>query len=74
MTTQYTSLSREEWIERYAARLVERSGVAEDFALDAAKIGAEYYASSERAAGNALSWDCPEDEADEEMSNWTDDE
>ena len=72
-------ITRDEWIRRYAERVRQRAG--SDGADDAADAGADAYEESERAAGNAVVWwggpsgtdNTPEDEADEEMSYWTDD-
>ena len=74
-------IPREEWQRRYAARIMKRAGWPEHAAIDAAKVGAEWYEEQERSCGNAVVWrggpsgadNSPEDQADEEMSYWTDD-
>jgi hypothetical protein len=80
------SMTREEWIRRYAARIVEVCGPdvtlkpgerpIEIYAQEAAEVGA---ASALELDGPAwenptMAWDTPEEAADEEMSNWDNDE
>jgi len=80
-SNQLGVISQEEWTRRYAARIMEQADWPEHAAMNAARVGAEEYERSERAAGNAVEWwggpggmiDTPEDCADEEMSYWTDD-
>jgi hypothetical protein len=80
-SNQLGVISRDEWVRRYAARIMEKAAWAEDAAMMAAEAGAKEYERDERAAGNAVGWwggpggmlDTPEDSADEEMSYWTDD-
>jgi len=75
-------ITREEWVRRYAARIQQRAGWTEEEAAEAARVGAEAYEEQERGCGNAVVWwggpsganNTPEDEADEEMSYWSDDE
>lgn len=75
------SISRAEWERRYAARVRQRAGWTEEEAAEAARDGADEYERNERAAGNVLTWqdktgagaNSPEDEADEEMSYWSND-
>jgi len=58
------------WRERYITRLMQRGGLSRGEAV------ANYEAMSGSTGEDAL-WsldDDPEDAADEEMSNWTDDE
>lgn len=70
-----STADREEWIRRYAARVRQQAGWSLPEAEEAARVGAEVYAASERAAGNAVVW-ClgltlgPEHYADDEMSYW----
>ena len=74
-------IPREEWERRYAARIMERAGWPEHAAIAASKAGSEAYEEKERGCGNAVVWwggpsgadNTPEDQADEEMSYWTDD-
>ena len=74
-------ISRDEWKRRYAARIMERAGWDECPAIAASEAGAEAYEEQERGCGNAVIWwggpsganNTPEDEADDEMSYWTDD-
>lgn len=74
-------IPREEWERRYAARIMERAGWPEHAAIAASKADAEAHEESERGCGNAVVWwggpsganNTPEDEADAEMSYWTDD-
>lgn len=72
-TTQNFNLSRDEWERRYAARLMSRGGMEERIAMACARGASEEFESDERAAGNVLSWDEPEEMADEEMSYWEND-
>jgi hypothetical protein len=73
-------ITRDEWVRRYAQRVTERAGP--DGAEDAAEVGADAYEEQERRCGVAVVWwggpsgahNTPEDEADEEMSYWTNDE
>jgi len=58
-----TKLTRDEWMRRYAAHLVEVGGLEQARADEFAEAGAD------------LGWeddDLPEDAADEEMSYWGD--
>jgi len=72
-------ITRDEWVRRYAERIRQKAGA--EGADDAAHVGAEEYERHEHAAGNAVVWwggpsnanNTPEDEADEEMSYWTND-
>jgi len=74
-------IPRATWEERYAAQVRKRAGWTPAEADECARVGAIAYEESERAAGNAVVWwggpsganNTPEDEADEEMSYWTDD-
>ena len=71
-------IGRAEWEHRYAARVRQRTGWTLELAAECARVGAEAYAQSERAAGNVVMFEAsadstPESEADEEMSYWTDD-
>lgn len=74
-------ISREEWVRRYAARVRQRAGWTPEESAECARVGAEEYERNERAAGNAVAWiggpvgrlETPEEQADEEMSYWTDD-
>lgn len=68
-----TTLTRDEWMRRYAARVMERAGWEEHQAIHASRAAAEAFKQDELAVGNALAWEAPEEAADEEMSNWTDD-
>lgn len=58
-------MTREEWTRRYAARIKERAGVDDDFALQCAEVGATEY---QRENGDV--WAEPEEEADIELSYW----
>lgn len=53
-------ITKDEWKSRYARRLVERGGLDEPTAAEAA----------ESAIDDADDWLTPEDAADEEMSCW----
>ena len=68
--TQNTTMTREEWTRRYAARLVEVSGIeqtrADEFAEIAALQNIEFN-------GDDF-WLDPEDDADVELSYWENDE
>ena len=67
-------MTQDEWMQRYAAQIRKRAGWTAEESTEAARVGAEVYAANERAAGNALTWESPEAEADEEMSYWSNDE
>jgi hypothetical protein len=89
-TTTEGIIAREEWVRRYAARIVERAGWSQEEAETAAAVGAEEYERDERARYGRVEWFIdpyeaaalrllghictPEEAADEEMSCWTDDE
>lgn len=64
-------IPRAEWERRYAARVMGRAGWPEHAAIDASKAASEVYDEAERGPYGANS--TPEEEADEEMSYWTDD-
>ena len=75
-------ISRREWEDRYADRLMAQSACGPEFAREAATIGADEYERNEREAGGTVIWwgggpgascNTPEEEADEEMSYWDDD-
>lgn len=67
------SLTREEWMRRYAARVMEKAGWDERPAMMAAQAGAESEEMEAMEDGRAVVWREPEDAADSEMSYWTDD-
>lgn len=67
-------MTRDQWINAYALRVIAKADWRADEAMAAAQAAADWYESLERAAHNKLVWENPEAEADEEMSNWTDDE
>lgn len=81
LTVELGPITREAWMRRYAAQVMKRAGWTQEEADEVAAIGAQEYEANERAAGNAVVWwggpsgadNTPEDEADEEMSYWTDD-
>lgn len=62
-----STLSKEEWLNRYAARIVDRAGWDKDSAMACAVAGYE----AELECGDFS--ETPEDMADEEMSYFTDD-
>lgn len=66
-------LTREEWMRRYAARVMEGASWDERPAMLAAKAAAEGEEAEAAEEGRAVSWVDPEDAADIEMSYWTDD-
>ena len=74
-------ITRAEWESRYAAQVRKRAGWTHEEAAECARVGAEAYEEQERGCGNAVVWwggpsgadNTPEDQADEEMSYWTDD-
>jgi hypothetical protein len=68
--TEEERLSDEEWLRRYDARITERS----DFegSSYSEMTGKEDTLSMFREIGDPFD-NCPEDAADEEMSNWDDD-
>jgi hypothetical protein len=80
--TDFVEISREEWTKRYAKRIMDVAGWAQEEADAAAIVGAECYEQNERAAGNKVLWIgypagmllTPEENADEEMSYWENDE
>lgn len=63
-------MTRQEWIDCYAKRICERTGMEPGAAQAAAVVGADEY---ERAANTVISWERPEEHADDEMSCWDDD-
>lgn len=70
-------MTREEWIDRYAKRIVACADWTPEEAQRAAEVGAYEHERNERAAGNAIVWGdptSPEDDADDEMSYWENDE
>lgn len=74
-------ITRAEWENRYAAQVRKRAGWTEQEAAECARVGAEAYEQQEHGRGNSVVWwggpsgahNTPEDQADEEMSYWTDD-
>jgi hypothetical protein len=74
MTALVNALAREEWKRRYAARIMDRAGWAERTAMLAAEAGAEMFEADPLRCGKPVVWEQPEEEADEEMSCWSDDE
>lgn len=72
MTTT-EALTREEWTRRFAARIMEVAKWDEIPAMRAAEDAAAEHERYEREAGDTVDWLDPEDEADCEMSYWTDD-
>lgn len=80
-STELGVISREEWTRRYAARLMTVAAWPEHAAMDAARVGADLYEEDEWQPNKLVVWwggpsgehMSPEDSADEEMSNWTDD-
>lgn len=74
-------ITREEWTRRYSAQIMKRAGWTQSQADEVAAIGADEYERQELECGTAVIWwggpsganNTPEDEADEEMSYWTDD-
>lgn len=72
MTTK-TTMTREEWTRRFAARIREVAGLDEDESISVANAAADEHERNEREAGGTVDWLDPEDEADVELSYWTDD-
>lgn len=66
------AMTRDEWMRRYAARIMERAGWDDVSAIQASEIGAQEFERMECAAGNAIDWsvESPEDAADDEMIYW----
>lgn len=62
-----STLSKDEWLKRYAARIVDRAGLDQESAMACALAGYE----AELEGGDF--GETPEDMADEEMSYFTDD-
>lgn len=60
-------MTREEWTNRYAARIKECSGADDAFAHECAETAAV-----ENLNSNGDVWLDPEDDADDEMSYWGD--
>lgn len=67
------TLTRDEWVRRFADRIKEVAEWPEDDAMKCASVAAEEHERNERAAGNSIDWLDPEDEADVEMSYWCED-
>lgn len=61
-------ISKEEWQQRFAARIMKYADWAEQPAMQAAESGYEYMTTESPEFAND-----PEGAADEEMSCWTDD-
>lgn len=75
MQADTTTLTREEWHRRYAARMRERAALTEDEAREQADIAAEAEESTARYAGKGpAAWANPEWAADEELSYWEGDD
>lgn len=72
MTTT-EALTRDEWMRRYAARVMERASWDERPAMMAAQAATESEELMAREEGRAVAWVDPEESADSEMSYWTDD-
>lgn len=66
-------MTKDEWKRRYAARIMEQAEWPEVPAIQASEVAAQEYERMERAAGNAIVWERPEQDADDEMSYWEDD-
>lgn len=71
---QTQALTRDEWITRFAARIREVAGMDEAEATQVATTAADEHEQNEREFGGTIDWLDPEDDADVEMSYWTDDE
>lgn len=75
-------ITKEEWIRRYAARIGEVTNSAPEHCLECANVAAATIEQEHKAQGCTPVWygvRCgsqvsPEEDADEEMSNWSDDE
>jgi hypothetical protein len=61
-------ITREEWERRYAARLIEVSGIEAEKAQEFATTAA-----TENLRNNGDEWLDPEDDADVELSYWEND-
>ena len=69
-------ITRDEWTRRYATRIHERAGWAMEEAAEAARVGADMLEQDGEApwwGSPGEAYNTPEDEADEEMSCWTND-
>lgn len=66
------ALDREEWTRRYAARVMERTGMLEHQAMEVARVGRQEFDREIKTWGDAILTD-PEECADEEMSYWEND-
>ena len=62
-------MTRAEWEQRFAVRILEVSGTTPEHAADCAATAA-----AENLRDNGDEWLDPEDDADVEMSYWDDDE
>lgn len=71
--TNGDALTREEWSRRFAARIMEIAGWDERAAMRCAAEAADQHEQNEREVGDTVDWLDPEEEADVEMSYWTDD-
>ena len=66
-------MTKTEWMDRYAARIMFRAEWDKESAIAASMAGAQAFEEEERAAGNAIEWADPEGMADDEISCWTND-
>lgn len=69
-------ITRDEWTRRYATRIHELAGWAMEEAAEAARVGADMLEQEGEApwwGSPGEAYNTPEDEADEEMSCWTND-
>lgn len=65
-------MTRRDWVVRCARRFQKAAAMTWSESLHCASVCADQQAEHNGASGDA--WDEPEETADEEMSNWTDDE
>lgn len=73
-----TTITREEWVRRYAARIEERIHCGDKQSLEVAEVGASSEEDMCRISGKPVEWLdepglTPEDAADDELSYWDDD-
>lgn len=67
-------MNRDEYVRRFAARLVAQSECSQANAMENAQAGADASEWFAKQAGRTVVWENPEDAADDELSYWEDDE
>lgn len=66
-------LTREKWMERYAARIMYVAEWDKESAIAAADAGADAVVEDAMYSQSQVEWINPEEQADDEISCWEDD-